>query len=100
MPINIKAGDIVRADQTYIKGVMATAASQGPTHLQTLQSLYLIRDETVEVLAIGNVTIKGVFYTSVHLTPTNKANILMRGGRGTNIYFVSEDYLNNSLLKV
>ena len=100
MALNIKAGDIVRADQTYIRGVFANITSQGPTHLQTLQSLYLLRDETAEVLSIGHVTIKDASYTSIHITPVNKANTLLRGGKGTNIYFICEDYVNNSLLKV
>lgn len=99
MALNINAGDIVKVDQIYVKEKMAGVKNPNPTHFQTLQSLYLLRDETAKVLSIGHISIDGVFYTSVHLTPTNLGNTLLRGGKGTNIYFVSEDCLNNSLKK-
>lgn len=99
MALNIKAGDIVKVDQTYAKGVLGNLQNPNPTHFQMLQSLYILRDETAKILSIGHVTIEEVLYTSVHLTPTNLANTLLRGGKGTRIYFICEDYVNNSLKK-
>ena len=99
MALNIKAGDIIKVDQTYAKGVLGSVHNPGPTHFQMLQSLYILRDETAKILSIGQTTIEGVIYTFVHLTPTNLSNTLLRGGKGTNIYFVCEDYVNKALLK-
>jgi len=100
MTINFKAGDVVKANRSYIEEVLTKVLVPDPTHFQTVQSLSCLRDETARVRSIGHISIEGVFYTWVNLTPTSNTNVLFRHGKGTNIYFVSEEYLNKSLLRV
>jgi len=97
--LNIKVGDLVKVDQSYVVGVLEEILVPDPSLLQTIQTLRLLADETATVIGIGNISIEGEFCTAVHILPTIISNNLFRGGRGSKIYFRSEIVINSVFAK-
>lgn len=94
MTINFAVNDYVLSNTAFIQKSLAYQA-QTPMLAQTMASLGLLGNTPAQVTAVGTLDNNSF----IRLLSTDTSNPTYNNGRGINLYFTSDDQLNNSFQK-